>query len=272
MFSSLLHLMALKEALVEARKALEKEDSNNVHEWDGLAELILSKNYDQIVQDVKDKKFPLVVERKNSSGEPVHNCLLIKLANVGYLELFGRLLVVLPNEPMYDRGLTMTATLSTTPILYPFLSKWLEFCTANRPELIQIDYHDSSNPPALTVAALKDNLPAMNLLLKYGASATVVDGNGFNPFTFCVTKGYEAGMEVIRNHVGDQIVNTCDLFMRTPLHVAVEFGSDRVAKYLVCNGADITLKNSDDETPLKSAKTPISAKTAEFLQYWSQIE
>lgn len=249
-------------------------------EWiDAAKEYKETKDADKVVQDIKDGKIPLSVERKNNSGENMSpHFLFCVVVKKGWLDLFVRILPVLPEGPVIVRGLHMTQLLARKPVRYPFLVEWLKFCKASRPDLLQLDYYDDSNPPTLNIAARHKNAAAMKLLLQYGASPTIlncynVDNNRgveLNALSVCAVIGYVAGMEVIVNHTGTNANDFVNSGGYTPLHYAVKHNEPDSVIYLLCNGADLNKKALDGKSAADILSSCDSEKLKKFVKKWQR--
>ena len=56
-----------------------------------------------------------------------------------------------------------------------------------------------------------------------------------------------------KKHINNVNVNETDEKMRTPLHVAVIFASDKLCKLLITHGADVSAKDSNNNSPIQLA-------------------
>jgi len=116
------------------------------------------------------------------------------------------------------------------------------------------DWIDSPGATAFWRAAQANDLPAMKLLIKYGADPNIMTihkasalvpaaGYGFEDQLSSIAPG--ARFEVVKYMVDElhMDVNATDDFGYTPLHGAAYSGENDVVKYLVAKGANVHAKS-----------------------------
>jgi ankyrin repeat protein len=118
-------------------------------------------------------------------------------------------------------------------------------------------------------AAKSGDLPAMRLLLKYGADPTITQKNHTTALMLAAGFGWRDGNAAIptrdRGSVKDALaalqmcldggvdVRAANDAGDTVLHAAATRGSDVIIQFLVDNGADVHAKNRQGRTPLDAA-------------------
>ena len=60
-------------------------------------------------------------------------------------------------------------------------------------------------------------------------------------------------LTMCKTHIKSVDVNETDEMMRTELHVAMTYASNKICDLLLKNGADISVKNSYDDSPIQLA-------------------
>lgn len=99
------------------------------------------------------------------------------------------------------------------------------------------------------------------MLLDKGADVNIADIRGSTPLHRASSKGNLPIVKLLLDR-NDIKVNFKDAYGCTPLHLACEDDRDQVAVLLVENGADLEVKNRDNQTPLELC----SPKLAKLLK------
>lgn len=104
---------------------------------------------------------------------------------------------------------------------------------------------------ALHLAAEKNNVQTMQVLLELGCEINVTDMYGRTAFHLAAEKNHVETLALLLK-AGSNI-DFGDKFDRTALHMAASSGAINAAKYLLQNGANLKAKDSKDRTPLHMA-------------------
>jgi ankyrin repeat protein len=109
----------------------------------------------------------------------------------------------------------------------------------------------------LILAAEEGDVEMVQLLIEKGAEVGGFDCKGWTALHYAVDNKNIEICKLLLQHNADPNAMATDklIFQRTgcyasPLHLAVSMGSSDIARILLKHGADITLKDSDGETPL----------------------
>lgn len=113
---------------------------------------------------------------------------------------------------------------------------------------------DASGYTALHFACLNGHKDVVRSLLQHDANVNVVDKKG----STCLHLAAWAGNYDIVNYILMQSniepnVNLTNCDNESPLHCAAQFNHASICSVLLMHGADITLRNSKDETPFDLA-------------------
>ena len=106
---------------------------------------------------------------------------------------------------------------------------------------------------ALHYASEYGHLKMVELLLRKGAGIDVEDENGYTPLTLAAKTGRSDILLHFINHGVD--LNKTNVYKRTALHYASEYGRLKVVELLLSKGAGIDVEDEDHYSPLMLAVT-----------------
>lgn len=142
--------------------------------------------------------------------------------------------------------------------------KYLDLTTALECCSKEIDRTDINGRTALSWAARKDNLRAVELLLKCGADVNKSDLENLTPLAYASQASNSLCARMLLTAGAN--VSTPNKFGRQPIHLASESRqSTEVVKELVHWGADTNAKTLRGITPLHSAAKMGNMETIDFL-------
>ncbi|ATZ57220.1 hypothetical protein BCIN_14g03780 [Botrytis cinerea B05.10] len=114
--------------------------------------------------------------------------------------------------------------------------------------------HDKAGATPLHCAINKSNVEATKILLARGniyLMCLAVDKNGATPMHCAVTMGGVETLRVLLDDGGTSAIDKCDDKGATPLHIAAREGNTGAAELLCSRGADLTLEDKHNRTPLE---------------------
>ena len=115
-----------------------------------------------------------------------------------------------------------------------------------------IEARNPSNGTPLTCAAEGNHEAIVDYLLVRGANVHAEDEFGWKPLhRVLVNWGGERTAQLLLTH--DALLDSRDLYRKTPLHHAVEKGNDPMVTFLLQAGADYEARDIADRTPLFTA-------------------
>lgn len=103
----------------------------------------------------------------------------------------------------------------------------------------------------LHAAAQRGNLNIVDIFLKSGAKADVLDDTGATPLLFAARSGYKDIVQILLDAGSD--INATDKSGRTALHISAEYGHDSLVRMLLKRNAKIGAVDSESSTPLHLA-------------------
>jgi len=121
---------------------------------------------------------------------------------------------------------------------------------------------DSGGWTPLHRAAFDGARCSIELLLRYGADVNARDNEGNTPLHRALA-GF--GSEDAALLLAERTVAGANAKGQTPLHLAAEFGYNRVAELLLSRGADMNARDNEGNTPLHYAAERCKAEAAELL-------
>lgn len=169
-------------------------------------------------------------------------------------------------------------------------SKNLEICKLLIKHGFDVTYNETHykgkvatrNRSYLHEAVLYNFPEAAKLLLDKGIPATVTySKNGSTPFHFVAEYNALIVGEMLIKHMAKKgipprvFVNSANALSDTALHLAALSGSIEAAEFLLKNGADITARNNDGQTPLELAKFLVKSENkdlSELINYLTKME
>ncbi|XP_031561478.1 transient receptor potential cation channel subfamily A member 1 homolog [Actinia tenebrosa] len=117
-----------------------------------------------------------------------------------------------------------------------------------------IECRDKDKDTPLLIAAGKNHIDAMKLLLENGADLGAKDVNDCTPLFKAASEGcIEAIQLLLKEPKGKSLVEECDKYENTPLHIAARKGYVRIIALLFKYEACIDSKNDEGATPLHLA-------------------
>lgn len=109
----------------------------------------------------------------------------------------------------------------------------------------------------------------VNYLLNHGARVSPVDMGGNTMLHVAVQRGrYEAVVRLLKNQRVNP--NSSNEHGNTPLHYACFFNYKKIAELLVRTGANVTILNKNNESPLDRAKPELAAHLRDLARQLGQ--
>ncbi|KAG8199670.1 hypothetical protein JTE90_022120 [Oedothorax gibbosus] len=117
-----------------------------------------------------------------------------------------------------------------------------------------IETRDNAHFTPLMVAVEAGHEEAVRVLLKANATIDVVDNMERNVIMWAAQENHPETLTALLEYEGAQaLVNSCDHYENSPLHIAALKGFADVVEILLNNGAEIEKKNEHEQTPLHMA-------------------
>ena len=128
----------------------------------------------------------------------------------------------------------------------------------------EINIGDSNDRTALFMAAERNDLPAVNLLLEYGADPKIISPDQGSPLHFAaIARGSCCITPLLRHWANTEGMTS---WRQTALHYVAAYKNDeRPAKILLEAGANPNSRDLDGITPLQWAVVSNSEKVVEVL-------
>lgn len=244
-----------------------KEKNNNDKKNLSWRSLITTRIND-LVDLVKNGEVPWFMD---IDGRQVH--LLFVISGTGRMDVFRKLLEIIPEEYMNRPEVPTTHELIMNVQQHPFLEEWLRFCDkSGRQAWKCLDFSiEGVLSPPLFIAASSNNYPAFEILLKHGASVTSRNrSNGVDVFNSCVVQNFIPGMLLLMSRPDFVGINTpSGAHKNTPLHWAVLEGHLDAVILLLYKGADHSLYNGEGQLPRELAT---STSVREVLDMWRRTK
>lgn len=210
----------------------------------------------------------------------LHNKLLYVIAGIFRLKklkkyLIGRFRLYMPAMEIHDRDWLLFGR-QEIPVLH------------NQPPIVQAAYQgdiesvnallkngadpDTQNAigwTALMFGAADNNINLVNLMLEYGANVNIENVYGRTALCFCARYGFDKIAKILIENKA--IVNALnDHTGMPPLFIAIEHGHKSMVRILMENGADYSLTNRDNLSPLEFAQQCKQYDIAKFIRVFIQ--
>jgi hypothetical protein len=127
-------------------------------------------------------------------------------------------------------------------------------------DVVNVNVRNAAGETPLMMAALRQNLPAMQQLLARGA---VVNQDGWTPLHYAATGGSEAAMDLLLARGAE--LNARSPNGSTPLMMAARYGSQEGARFLLSRGANARLRNDQRLSAADFARAAQRPQLAEEL-------
>ncbi|CAH1989823.1 unnamed protein product [Acanthoscelides obtectus] len=139
----------------------------------------------------------------------------------------------------------------TTPLILASSAGRTEIVKMILDRCDDVNHKTSQGHSALQYAASKGWTEICKYLLDKGANINITDMRGSTPLHRAASKGNIQVLNLFLSDYADDLnINVKDIYGNTPLHLACEEDRQEEATLLVEHGADIEIKNRDQQTPL----------------------
>lgn len=130
---------------------------------------------------------------------------------------------------------------------------------------VDVNAKDEDMHNALMLAAYNGHVHIIKLLLDKGASIDEVDGLNRTALMFAATGPFAPAVEMLIK-AGANVNITDNHESWTPVMMAASEGQLEVVKILVANGADLSMVDTDGESPLDFAKSKNHSHVVSYLE------
>jgi ankyrin repeat protein len=129
-----------------------------------------------------------------------------------------------------------------------------------------VDFCDLEGSTLLHEATAFNHVNCVQLLLNSGARRDILNycGHGSHPIHIATENGY---VDIIKILIDDK--NNISAYGSTPLHLAIQDDQFECARVLINSGADLNIRNWNNETPYELAKR---LHCHDMLQYFDSME
>ncbi|GIY72668.1 transient receptor potential cation channel subfamily A member 1 homolog [Caerostris darwini] len=117
-----------------------------------------------------------------------------------------------------------------------------------------LESHDNSHFTPLLIAVAEGHVDAIKTLLKYKAKINVLDNMDRSVIFWASQENHKKSLlTLLKQEYSADLVNRCDHYDNSPLHIAALKGFLEVSEVLLNCGAEIERKNEHEQTPLHLA-------------------
>ncbi|XP_009869399.1 PREDICTED: ankyrin-1-like [Apaloderma vittatum] len=131
---------------------------------------------------------------------------------------------------------------------------------------------DKEKKTPLHAAAVRGHLSIVKVLLSKRGRFGAKDMNGCTPMHYAAIKGNTEIVKVLLTSGKNKIIDDRNVWRKTALHIAAEYGHSDLTKLLLSYGAAINALDSSKDTPLHCACKAGHFNAANSLINWSQGE
>ncbi|MHB9146880.1 MAG: ankyrin repeat domain-containing protein [Candidatus Amoebophilus sp.] len=104
------------------------------------------------------------------------------------------------------------------------------------------------------MAAAKNNIDIIKLLLECGANIDIKDRIGYTPVHIAACKGHTELVKFFISHGADIKIAATDEYKNAPIHTAVKHNHVKVVRLLLSQGANVNTKNAKGKTAIDLAQ------------------
>ncbi|XP_065680493.1 ankyrin-1-like [Hydra vulgaris] len=124
---------------------------------------------------------------------------------------------------------------------------------------------DQDEQTAFHLAVEKNHIEIVDLFIKNNCKVNSTNINMISPLHVACTSGF---IELVKLLVDNAIVESKNLLKETPLHRAAMFNRVEIIDYLLSKGAQIDCRDKDNETPLLMAVRKNNVEAVKVLLDW----